>query len=155
MVNHFLALAEAKVNVATAKAEKMALDQIEDLEAMETPENLMLRTVSGQDNKDRTDREVVMPCFKFLWETFRTVLDVLRNNNKLESLYQVRCLSRHSSHITSDYTLTFDCTIVLPCSPSLSVSPSPLLSDPRIDRRPPCLPVLPKAQPQDGTPSIV
>jgi hypothetical protein len=49
----------------------------------------MLSYVSGEKGKERSDRELVTPWFKFLWETYRTVLEILRNNSKLEALYAV------------------------------------------------------------------
>jgi len=77
------------VTAAQAKADQITLDAIDDLEASETPESIMLSTVSGEQSKDRTDRAVVTPWLKFLWEAYRTVLDILRNNARLEILYQV------------------------------------------------------------------
>lgn len=87
VVQHFLALAEARVGSAQEAADKVVVD-VEDLEESETPETMMLSLVTGEDQKDRTDRGLVMPSIRFLWETYRTVVDVLRNNAKLEALYQ-------------------------------------------------------------------
>lgn len=61
---------------------------MEDLEAIETPESILLSTVSGEQSKDRTDRAIVTPWLKFLWETYRTVLEILKNNARLEIMYQ-------------------------------------------------------------------
>lgn len=58
------------------------------MEASETPESILLATVSGEQSRDRTDRAIVTPWLKFLWEAYRTVLDILRNNARLEILYQ-------------------------------------------------------------------
>ena len=89
VIKRFVDLSETKVMSAQTKADALALDTIEDLEATETPESIMMSTVSGEGSKDRTDREVVMPWLKFLWEAYRTVLDILRNNARLEVLYQM------------------------------------------------------------------
>ncbi|KAG0230030.1 eukaryotic translation initiation factor 3 subunit A [Actinomortierella wolfii] len=89
VIKKFIQLAEEKVQEAQAKADKITLDGLDDLEATETPESILLSTVSGEQTKDRTDRAVVTPWLKFLWEAYRTVLDILRNNARLEALYQI------------------------------------------------------------------
>ncbi|KAL0262615.1 eukaryotic translation initiation factor 3 subunit A [Diplodia seriata] len=91
----FIELAESKVTHAQAKADEVqstietaTQQNVEDLEASETPESILLSTVSGEQSKDRTDRAIVTPWLKFLWETYRTVLDIFKNNARLEIMYQ-------------------------------------------------------------------
>lgn len=97
----FIELAEQKVKEAQSKADEISgqttteegagdatLANVGDLEAMETPESILLSTVSGEQSKDRTDRAIVTPWLKFLWETYRTVLDIFKNNARLEVMYQ-------------------------------------------------------------------
>ncbi|CAM8945968.1 unnamed protein product [Rhodiola kirilowii] len=88
VIKHFMHLSTEKAEQARSQAQALeeALD-VEDLEADKRPEDLMLSYVSGEKGKDRSDRELVTPWFKFLWETYRTVLEILRNNSKLEALY--------------------------------------------------------------------
>ncbi|KAF0918346.1 hypothetical protein E2562_023517 [Oryza meyeriana var. granulata] len=88
VIKHFMQLSNEKAEQARNQAQALedALD-VEDLEADKRPEDLMLSYVSGEKGKDRSDREHVTPWFKFLWETYRTVLEILRNNSKLEALY--------------------------------------------------------------------
>ncbi|KAG9138169.1 hypothetical protein Leryth_001397 [Lithospermum erythrorhizon] len=88
IIKHYMHLSTQKAELARSQAQALedALD-IDDLEADQKPEDLMLSYVSGQKGKDRSDRELVTPWFKFLWETYRTVLEILRNNSKLEGLY--------------------------------------------------------------------
>ncbi|XP_043689325.1 eukaryotic translation initiation factor 3 subunit A-like [Telopea speciosissima] len=88
VIKHFMHLSTEKAEQARSQAQALeeALD-VDDLEADKRPEDLMLSYVSGEKGKDRSDRELVTPWFKFLWETYRTVLEILRNNSKLETLY--------------------------------------------------------------------
>jgi translation initiation factor 3 subunit A len=92
----FIELAEQKVTEAQEKADQVQstivetsdTPNVDDLEASETPESILLSTVSGEQSKDRTDRAIVTPWLKFLWETYRTVLDIFKNNSRLEIMYQ-------------------------------------------------------------------
>jgi translation initiation factor 3 subunit A len=102
VVNRFIQLSDAKVQEAQEKAEKaVALTDVDDLEATETPESILLGAVSGDQNKDRTDRALVTPWLKFLWESYRTALETLKNNARLEVIYQVRCPLLCPPHLSS------------------------------------------------------
>lgn len=100
VLKKFIELAEQKVTEAQAKADEIQSSlesaapssNVDDLEAIETPETILLATVSGEQSRDRTDRAVVTPWLKFLWETYRTVLEILKNNARLEIMYQSTAL---------------------------------------------------------------
>ena len=49
--------------------------------------SVLLSFVSGEDTQDRTDRVMLTPWVKFLWEAYRNVLELLRNNARVEKLY--------------------------------------------------------------------
>lgn len=90
VIKKFIELCDEKVEKAQEQANKIiGLADVDDLEASETPESILLGAVSGDQSKDRTDRALVTPWLKFLWEAYRTALETLKNNNRLETIYHV------------------------------------------------------------------
>ena len=77
----------------TESAKKESVDSVaellsaDDLDQMESPEMVLLSAVSGEDAQDRSDRKILMPWVKFLWESYCQCLELLRTNVRVERLY--------------------------------------------------------------------
>ena len=71
------------------------------------PPEACLQLLCHTTRQDRTDREVVTPWFKFLWETYRSVMDILRNNSRLEALYAMTAAKAFQFCLTYKRTTEF------------------------------------------------
>jgi len=88
VVRQYLAMAEAKAEAAREESQALTVsDDVDDLDNMQTPESILMSAVSSADTQDRTDRVVLLPWIKFLWESYRQCLDLLKNNARTERLY--------------------------------------------------------------------
>ncbi len=54
------------------------------------PEAVMLSTMTMESEKERADRDIMVPWLRFLWETYRAVLEVLRTMQKVSHSSQDR-----------------------------------------------------------------
>lgn len=52
-----------------------------------SPETMLLSAVSTDNAAERSNKEFFLPWLKFIWEAYRTVIDLLKNNNQLEVPY--------------------------------------------------------------------
>jgi len=88
VIEFMLSSATKRTKKAAAECNvKNLASEIDDLENDKTPESVLLEAVTADRSKERTEREVLVPWLKFLWESFRTVLEILRHNSKLEHVY--------------------------------------------------------------------
>jgi len=89
VINYLVKAAETRAYEAADAAKKanLAAKQVADLDCEATPESIMLSTMTDEGDCERSEREVLVPWLKFLWETYRSVLDILRTNSKLEKVY--------------------------------------------------------------------
>ena len=78
----------AEKRTDAAKQESVdSVQDIDDLDNLATPEMILLSAVSGEDAQDRSDRKILMPWVKFLWESYCQCLELLRTNVRVERLY--------------------------------------------------------------------
>ncbi|KAL6726627.1 hypothetical protein Aduo_008580 [Ancylostoma duodenale] len=88
VIEHFLQMAEQK----TEEAQKTSIEKVEeidDLDQGDVPETLLLSVVSGAAAQDRMDRTVLAPWLRFLWDSYRNCLELLRNNAQETRLCQL------------------------------------------------------------------
>ncbi|KAK6031362.1 hypothetical protein OSTOST_02485 [Ostertagia ostertagi] len=100
VIEHFLQMAEQK----TEEAQKTSIEKVEeidDLDQGDVPETLLLSVVSGAAAQDRMDRTVLAPWLRFLWDSYRNCLELLRNNAQVEHLYHR--ITRKSFQFCSKY----------------------------------------------------
>jgi len=86
VVQGYLNLAEQRTEAARQESVESAAE-VDDLDNLNTPEMIMLSAVSGEDAQDRSDRKILMPWVKFLWESYCQCLELLRTNIRVERLY--------------------------------------------------------------------
>ncbi|KAF2355103.1 Eukaryotic translation initiation factor 3 subunit A [Trinorchestia longiramus] len=86
VVRFYLQLAEERTEAARKESHE-AVSAVDDLDNLASPEEMLLSAVSGEDAQDRSDRTILTPWVKFLWESYRQCLELLRNNSRVEKLY--------------------------------------------------------------------
>lgn len=87
VVRRYIELAEEKAEWAKNKAASRNIDDVDDLDIVQTPEEILLSAVSSEDQQDRSERVKLIPWVRFLWEAYRQCLDILKNNVRTEALY--------------------------------------------------------------------
>ena len=94
VIRYLMEKAEDQCTAAKASADAEALlastgnaDGDEEDGFGATPQAILLSTMSTDPAKSQRDSALLLPSLKFLWETYRAVLDILRSNSKLEHVY--------------------------------------------------------------------
>ncbi|XP_004928942.1 eukaryotic translation initiation factor 3 subunit A [Bombyx mori] len=86
VIRGYLRMAEERTETARALSTQAVIDT-DDLDNLATPESILLSAVSGEDAQDRSDRTILTPWVKFLWESYCQCLELLRTNAHVETLY--------------------------------------------------------------------
>merc|ERR1719427_493779 len=88
VILRFLERSESRTEEAKFQSQKLAEARIDDLDNMDHMNfSMLMGAVTGEKTQDRTDRQVLTPWLKFMWDCYRQVLDLLRNNSRVEKLY--------------------------------------------------------------------
>mmetsp|Transcript_23469 Transcript_23469/g.52737 ORF Transcript_23469/g.52737 Transcript_23469/m.52737 type:complete len:1166 (+) Transcript_23469:139-3636(+) len=85
VVQRFRKAAEEKVSEAKKLKDSQA--DLADLDEMEAPQTILLRAIQAQDTRQQSQDRDTHAHFRFLWDTYKVVLDVLKSNVRLEEVY--------------------------------------------------------------------
>lgn len=73
---------------ASVDAKQLAIAVVdEEADDGVAAQSILLSTMSVDPAKSQRDSTLLLPALKFLWETYRAILDILRSNSKLELVY--------------------------------------------------------------------
>ncbi|AJP82054.1 Rpg1p [Saccharomyces cerevisiae YJM1573] len=84
----FIDLVESKIASEQTRADELQKQEIDDdLEGGVTPENLLISVYESDQSVAGFNDEAITSWLRFTWESYRAVLDLLRNNALLEITY--------------------------------------------------------------------
>ncbi|GMM57442.1 translation initiation factor eIF3 core subunit A [Maudiozyma humilis] len=84
----YIDVVEKKIAAEQAKEDKKAeAEEDEDLEGGVTPDNLLISAFEEDQSVAGFNDEALTSWMRFTWESYRSVLDLLRNNSQLEITY--------------------------------------------------------------------
>ncbi|CAD7971891.1 unnamed protein product [Amoebophrya sp. A120] len=91
VVREFRSAAEKLVTDSKEKASSLAKgldDAPEDLETLDTPDNALRKALKPKNVREQEKKErEVLENIRFMWETYKQILDVFKTNGKTEDLY--------------------------------------------------------------------
>ena len=79
--------AEQKLKEDILEQENKLLEDDEDVGFAPQEQLFFVSGVGGEDFDQRVRRRLLGPWLRYLWDMFRSILDVLKNNSKLDHLY--------------------------------------------------------------------
>ena len=83
----FIDVVEKKIVSEQAKEDQKTDEEDDDLEGGITPENLLISAYEEDQSVAGFNDEALTSWMRFTWESYRAVLDLLRNNSQLEITY--------------------------------------------------------------------
>ncbi|CAE8636520.1 unnamed protein product [Polarella glacialis] len=100
VVKVFREAAEKKVHEAPQEQD-IKSGAIADLDELDTPENILLQAIQAGDTRQQSQDKDVHSQFRFLWDSYKVILDVLKSNNRLEEVYHET--SRHAFDFCTEH----------------------------------------------------
>ena len=87
MIKKYHRMAENRVKKAEENEGELKNRKYNNVELEDTLDSILQRALSGEDQNKDTYYKSLLPWLKYLWDTYRTILLMIRNNIQLEILY--------------------------------------------------------------------